>query len=97
MHAASMLFTGQTLDSEIDQHRGYVAGRYRNGALSDHWTDVTRCAEATFTAYVPVCGCGWRGRPQKADASGAERCRREWTYEHLMRAVPTRHSTATLH
>jgi hypothetical protein len=44
-------------------HRGYVAGRYRDGALSDIWTDVARCAERTFTAYLARCGCGWLGDP----------------------------------
>jgi hypothetical protein len=85
MHALAMLFTGHLIDSGIDQHRGYVAGRYRNGVLSDNWTDVTRCADGTFTAFVPVCECGWRGQPQKPDGSGIERCRREWSGEHVMR------------
>ena len=58
MHALPMPLTGASLDSGVDQHRGYVAGRYRNGVLSDEWTDVTRCAEGTFTAFVS--GCGWR-------------------------------------
>lgn len=49
---------------------GYVAGRYRDGSWSDHWTDVTRCAEATFTAYRPACRCGWSGRRFVVDAVG---------------------------
>jgi hypothetical protein len=32
-------------------HHGYIAGRYRDGALSDTWTDVRRCAERTFITY----------------------------------------------
>jgi hypothetical protein len=91
-----MQFTGRTIDSGIDQHRGYVAGRYRNGVLSDEWTDVTRCAEATFTAFVPVCECGWRGNAQKPDDSGAERCRREWAYEHVMRLTSAPYPAAEL-
>jgi hypothetical protein len=91
-----MLFTGRAIDSGIDQHRGYVAGRYRNGVLSDEWTDVTRCADATFTAFVPVCECGWRGQAQKPDNSGIERCRREWTYEHVMQITEPQLSTAEL-
>lgn len=51
-------------------HAGYVAGRYRDGSWSDHWTDVERCAEATFTAYRPACRCGWSGPAVAADAVG---------------------------
>lgn len=65
-------------------HRGFVAGRYRDGALSDGWTDVTRCAHGTFTAYVPTCGCGWRGSVQRTDARGIDRCRAQLE-EHLGR------------
>lgn len=77
-----MLFTGSRRSDESGGHRGYVAGRYRNGALSDGWTDVSRCAEATFTAFVPACECGWRGTPRPADASGIAACRVEWTNAH---------------
>ena len=68
----------------VDEHRGLIAGRYRDGALSDGWTDVTRCAWGTFTAYVATCRCGWRGTAQVPDARGADRCR--WQLEeHLAR------------
>ena len=63
-------------------HLTFVAGRYRDGALSDGWTDVTRCARGTFTEYLPTCGCGWRGTPQVPDARGADRCHRQLA-EHL--------------
>ena len=72
-----MLFTGTS------PHLGYVAGRYRNGAFSDAWTDVTRCAENTFTAYAPACACGWRGPAFPATESGHLACRRALTHEHL--------------
>ena len=42
-------------------HVGYIAGRYRSGVWSDHWTEVSRCAGHTFTQYAPACACGWRG------------------------------------
>ena len=67
-----------------DEHLGFVAGRYRNGALSDAWTDVTRCAWGTFRAYGPTCGCGWRGTAQPADARGVDDCRHQLE-EHLAR------------
>jgi hypothetical protein len=91
-----MLFTGRLLDSGTDQHRGYVAGRYRNGVLSDEWTDVARCAEATFTAFVPMCTCGWRGQAHEPSDSGAERCRREWADEHVLRLLPGHRASAEL-
>jgi hypothetical protein len=64
-------------------HAGYVAGRYRDGAHSDEWTDVSRCAENTFVAYAPACTCGWRGQPEPPTAAGRLRCRRAWTGLHL--------------
>jgi hypothetical protein len=64
-------------------HAGYIAGRYRDGAYSDGWTDVSRCAENTFVAYAPACSCGWRGRGEPASAAGRLRCRRAWTGVHL--------------
>jgi hypothetical protein len=88
-----MLFIGGS-DAGIGDHAGYVAGRYRDGALSDLWTDVARCAPATFTAFLPACGCGWRGGAQAPDEAGARRCRREWTREHLRHVVPTRHASS---
>jgi hypothetical protein len=59
-------------------HAGYIAGRYRDGACSDEWTDVSRCAENTFVAYVPACSCGWRGPAERPTAGGRLRCRRVW-------------------
>jgi hypothetical protein len=64
-------------------HRGYVAGRYRDGALSDTWTDVTRCAERTFIAYLARCGCGWLGEPHPADPDGYHTCQRDLIRNHL--------------
>jgi hypothetical protein len=64
-------------------HAGYVAGRYRDGAYSDEWTDVSRCAENTFVAYAPACSCGWRGPAEAPTTAGRIRCRRAWAAEHL--------------
>jgi hypothetical protein len=65
-------------------HRGYIAGRYRDGALSDGWTDITRCAEGTFIAYVARCGCGWLGQAHPASSGGYRTAQRELTHEHLV-------------
>ena len=64
-------------------HAGFLAGRYRNGALSDAWTDVSRCADGTFVGYVPACTCGWRGAVQPATAPGRFLSSRAWRDEHL--------------
>lgn len=60
-----------------DHHVPYVAGRYRDGLRSDHWTDVRRCAEATFVAFSASCDCGWTGHDWAADDRGYRRCLRE--------------------
>lgn len=70
-----------------DEHGGYVAGRYRDGSLSDGWTDVERCAPGTFVRYVGRCACGWTGRPRPATAPGAMSARQEWFLGHVM-ALP---------
>jgi hypothetical protein len=62
---------------------GSWPGRYRNGALSDAWTDVSRCADGTFVGYVPACTCGWRGAVQQATAPGRFLSSRAWRDEHL--------------
>ena len=64
-------------------HAGFLAGRYRNGALSDAWTDVSRCAEGMFVGYVPACSCGWRGAVQPATPAGRFLSTRLWRDEHL--------------
>jgi hypothetical protein len=64
-------------------HVGYLAGKYRDGAYSDLWTDVARCAPGTFVAYAPACSCGWRGGPQPATAVGRITCHRAWAHGHL--------------
>jgi hypothetical protein len=89
-----MLFIGSGSGEATDEHDGYVSGRYRDGALSDIWTDVTRCAERTFTAYVPACERGWRGSAKPADATGFHSAQHEWLERHFLqlddacRAVP---------
>jgi hypothetical protein len=74
-------------------HAGYIAGRYRDGAYSDEWTDVSRCAENTFVAYVPACSCGWRGPAERPTAAGRLHCRRVWA-THLS-ALTVADATAT--
>jgi hypothetical protein len=83
MHNRRMPFQAATPHTLPDGHVGYVAGRYRNSAYSDIWTDVRRCADRTFTAYAPACSCGWQGRAQPATDVGHLACRRIWTREHL--------------
>jgi hypothetical protein len=83
MHNRPMPFPTATPHAVPERHVGYVAGRYRNSAYSDIWTDVRRCAERTFTAYAPACSCGWQGRAQPATDVGHLACRRIWAREHL--------------
>jgi hypothetical protein len=73
----------ETGSGGVPGHAGFVAGRYRSGARSDSWTDARRCAEGTFTDYLPACTCGWHGRPEPVDDVGWVRCRRAWLVEHL--------------
>ncbi len=78
-----MLYIGRVEIPGSDEHEGFVAGRYRTGVLSDIWTDVRRCAEGTFTAYVPVCECGWFGSDQSVTESGYAACERAWAEDHF--------------
>jgi hypothetical protein len=82
-----MMVSGRSDRDVSDAHAGYVAGRYRDGVWSDGWTDVRRCAEATFTAYAPACGCGWRGPAVSATAKGFLSCQRMWVFEHAGHAT----------
>jgi hypothetical protein len=87
----SGLFIGRGVVA-TDVHVGYVAGRYRSGVWSDQWTDVSRCAERTFTDYAPACVCGWRGRAHAATLGGHLACQRAWAFEH--RTDPTTVATS---
>jgi hypothetical protein len=80
-----VLFTTSELGAAIPGHTGFIAGRYRNGACSDVWTDVRRCASRTFTHYLPACTCGWTGVPVGADEVGWMRCQRALRHQHLDR------------
>jgi hypothetical protein len=82
-----MFFIGAGADEMTDEHEGYVAGRYRDGSRSDIWTDVTRCAEYTFIAYLPACECGWTGTDHPASEPGYRHCQREWVIQHFTPAV----------
>ncbi len=85
-----MLFIGPGDDEVTDAHEGYVAGRYRDGTYSDIWTDVGRCAAATFTAYAPACECGWRGPVWPATEAGHLACLRVWVHDHFEQLGPVR-------
>lgn len=74
----------------VDGHCGYVAGRYRDGAFSDTWTDVSRCARGTFVGYAPACTCGWSGEVLPGTPSGMETCRLEVIANHLSRVATVR-------
>ena len=69
-------------------HHAYVAGRYRSGLLSDHWTDVLRCAERTFLRFVPACECGWVGVDHPATIDGYRQCCVAGANQHLRDTVP---------
>jgi hypothetical protein len=58
-------------------HVGIVAGRYRDGSVTDKWTDVKRCAERTFVAYLAVCSCGWHGPDRRPGQAGGAQCSRD--------------------
>ena len=81
--AVRVIVTGRVGVPLIDDHCGYVAGRYRDGALSDTWTDVTRCAQGTFIGYAPACTCGWVGRIQPSSPPGLKACLQHLAAEHL--------------
>lgn len=83
-----MPFTRRAPDDEPDGHLPYVAGRYRDGAYSDIWTDVRRCAAQTFTAYAPACSCGWRGPGQPVTDIAYIVCRRAWLRDHAAALHP---------
>jgi hypothetical protein len=80
-----MLSNGRRDRGAPEVHDGYVAGRYRDGAWSDRWTEVHRCAEGTFVGYAPACRCGWRGAIFPATPDGLMACQRAWVFEHVVR------------
>jgi hypothetical protein len=90
-----MLYIGPGSDEVTDEHEGFVAGRYRIGAVSDIWTDVTDCAEGTFTAYVARCECGWSGSSHRVCPAGYRAAQRGWIDAHF-RAVLAAHTAGAL-
>ena len=82
MSVMGRLATGRPGGASAD-HAVYVAGRYRDGALSDTWTDVARCARGTFVGYVPACSCGWVGGIRAGTVEGFRQSQRALRYEHL--------------
>lgn len=89
-----MLYIGPVEIPDSDEHEGYVAGRYRNSAYSDIWTDVRRCAAGTFTAYVPACDCGWRGHDQPATEHGYRASQQDWITQHFAHLPTSDHQPA---
>lgn len=87
-HAVRVIVTGKAGLPPVDGHRGYVAGRYRDGLLSDTWTDVTRCARDTFVGYAPACTCGWIGDLQPSTPAGLRCCRQALIAEHISNLAP---------
>jgi hypothetical protein len=81
--------TGVTVGTPTDRHTGYVAGRYRDGALSDTWTDIARCARGTFVGYAPACTCGWSGTIHPATPDGFRISQRELRTTHLSQIART--------
>jgi hypothetical protein len=82
-HDVQVIVTGRPGPAPESPHSGYVAGRYRDGSLSDTWTDVARCASRTFVAYVPACTCGWTGSLHPATVTGFSECQRALRHEHF--------------
>jgi hypothetical protein len=82
MQNGQMFVTGRPGVAHSD-HDVYVAGRYRDGALSDTWTDVAWCAHGTFIGYVPACTCGWTGGIRTNTIDGFRECQRALRFEHL--------------
>jgi hypothetical protein len=82
-HSVQVIVTGRVGVPPVDGHCGYVAGRYRDWAFSDTWTDVRRCAHGTFIGYAPACTCGWSGEIRPGTPSGLEACRQDLITDHL--------------
>ncbi|MGH4024573.1 MAG: hypothetical protein ACRDRV_08315 [Pseudonocardiaceae bacterium] len=85
-----LLYCGSDADEFTDEHEGWVAGRFRDGSLSDIWTDVHGCADQTVTAYLPRCECGWIGTAVPATSGGYNAAERQWRSRHLPEVVATR-------
>jgi hypothetical protein len=70
---------GTFLD-DLDDHEGYADRRLPNGQLAGGvWTYATR----EFTAYVAVCGCGWRASGEHPPTEdGEEAAVDQWRSEH---------------
>lgn len=65
------------------EHHCIVAGRKRNGALADVWSDAQAYLDGCYVAYVPRCDCGWTGPPFSATQSGYAACEQLWRDKHL--------------
>jgi hypothetical protein len=74
-------------DVDVDEggaeHHCFVAGRKRDGALADVWSDAQAYLDGYYVAYVPRCDCGWTGPPFSATPSGYAACEQLWRDKHL--------------
>jgi hypothetical protein len=82
-----MFLIGAGADAVTDEHEGYVAGRYRNGSVSDIWTVAARCTRGTFIGYRPACECGWTGAWQPCTEAGYRQCQQDWATQHFVPEV----------
>lgn len=87
-----LLYVGPDSDEFTDEHEGWVAGRSLDGSLSDIWTDVRRCTEQSFSAYLPRCECGWIGIAVPATSGGHNAAERQWRrhLDHVITGRPER-------
>jgi hypothetical protein len=82
-----MFFIGAGADEVTDEHEGYVAGRYRDGSVSDIWTNVARCAHDIFIGYRPACECGWSGAWKPCTEAAYQQCQQDWATHHFVPEV----------
>ena len=94
-HAVWVIVTGKVGVPPVG-HCGYVAGLYRDGVLSDTWTDVTRCAYGTFIGYAPACTCGWSGDIRPSTPSGLQDCEQDLITGHLRDLAATQPPGGTI-
>jgi hypothetical protein len=81
---------GMTIE-DLEDHKGYAAGRLPGGTLTSTWIRDT----VAFDAYVGACTCGWAGTRQHSPTeAGRTAAEDQWEHVHarplLAAAVPAR-------
>jgi hypothetical protein len=81
---------GMTIE-DLEDHKGYAAGRLPGGTLTSTWIRDT----VAFDAYVGACTCGWAGTGQHSPTeAGRTAAEDQWEHAHagplLAAAVPSR-------